>query len=288
MHTKTISTHDVAVAHVYDSSGLRIEPRPDKRSRWEARLAQTWGHGTRGEWSVDLGCCKGCGCEIDTAPAVGTFAGHEIAFPSTVCEDCMTLVREHYDPQRREQTEATATPKWDQQCGERHKQVVMGEVRPAQIDWANYERVSGWLPEQGRGFILTGPPGCGKTSAYWALARNLELAGHAPIMLSSLELGRVLGEAGRDIRDVGWLYRCRVLMVDDLGKERASPGVASLLWEVMDKRLAKNLPVFLTTNFTGAELAARFGESHLGDAIRRRISELCRHVRFNKQEAKAA
>jgi hypothetical protein len=34
----------------------------------------------------------------------------------------------------------------------------------------------------------------------------------------------------------------------------------------------------VTTNFSGEELAGRFGEEHLGDAIRRRLSELCRVV----------
>lgn len=288
---KPISTAELEARHVSDATGLKIEAQAHKRSHWEARLVQTWGQGKRGEWLADLGVCKGCGCEIDASPTLMRYGEEAIPIPSTVCDDCMVLVREHYDPARDERAEenATATPKWDQNCGERHKAVVLGEARPPQIDWASYERVMQWTPADGRGLVLTGTPGTGKSSAFWALARKLEAEGFGPITLSSLELGRVLGEAGRDIRDVGWLYRCRVLMIDDLGKERASPGVASLLWEVLDKRLASNLPVILTTNFTGAELAARFGEEHLGDAIRRRISELCRQVRFKgSEEAKAA
>lgn len=290
MPQKPISTAEVESRHVQDATGLKIETLAHKRSRWETRLVGTWGQGKRGEWSSELGICKGCGCEIDATPAVAEVLGAPIAIPTTVCDDCMILVREHYDPLRDQRAEdnATATPKWDANCGARHKAVVLGEVRPPQVDWKAYERAIAWTPADGRGLVLTGAPGTGKTSAFWALARSLEAAGHGPITLSSLELGRVLGEAGRDIRDVGWLYRCRVLMVDDLGKERASPGVASLLWEVLDKRLASNLPVILTTNFTGAELAARFGEQHLGDAIRRRISELCRQIRFAAEDAKAA
>ncbi len=277
---KPLSTADIEARHVQDSTGLKVKTQPHKRTRWESRLVGTWGQGSRGEWESTLGICKGCGCEIDTTPTRAEILGACIEIPTTVCDDCMTLVREHYDPHRRDEAEATATPKWDANCGARHKAVVLGEVRPPQINWTAYERAIAWTPAAGRGLVLTGAPGTGKTSAFWALARTLELAGHGPITLGSLELGRVLGEAGRDIRDVGWLYRCRVLMIDDLGKERASPGVASLLWEVLDKRLASNLSLILTTNFTGAELAARFGEQHLGDAIRRRISELCRQIQF--------
>lgn len=285
---QTVSKHSIEVGHVYDAVGLRIEIRPDKRTRWENRLAATWGSGNRGEWAVTLGCCKGCGCEIDTTPTPMTFAGETVEFPSTVCEDCMALVREHYDPKRIEEVDATATPKWDQNCPERHKQVALGQVRPANIDWAAFERVTGWEPTNGRGLILTGAPGTGKTSALWLLARNLELAGVQPITIGSVELGRVLSEAARDIREVGWLYRCRVLLIDDLGKEKASPAMAALLWEVFDRRLSAGLPVIVTTNFDGDGLASRFAEKHLGDAIRRRISELCRHVHFATQQQKAA
>lgn len=288
MSMKPVSTHLIEVGNVHDAIGLRIEIRPDKRSRWENRLAATWGNGNRGEWAINLGICKGCACEIDTTPTPLRFGDETVEFPSTVCEECMALVREHYDPKRIEEAEATATPKWDANCPDRHKQVALGEVRPAQIDWAAFERVAGWEPTNGRGLILTGAPGTGKTSALWLLARNLELAGISPITIGSVELGRVLSEAARDIREVGWLYRCRVLLIDDLGKEKASPAMSALLWEVFDRRLSSNLPVIVTTNFTGEMFAARFGEKHLGDAIRRRISELCRHVHFNTQQQQKA
>lgn len=286
---RPISTGEVEARHVLDAVSLKIESNGLKRTNWEKRLVQTWGAGQKGEWSPESAICKGCACEIDASPAVRVFGGTEIAFPSTVCDDCMELVRAHYDPeQARPDDDATKTPKWDQNCGERHKQVVLGEIRPTSIDWASYERVRDWTPQEPRGLILTGIPGCGKSSAYWALARKLEEDGLGPITLSSVDLARTLAEAGRDIKDVGWLYRCRVLMVDDLGKERASPAVASLLWEVLDRRLAANLPVIFTTNFDGDGLAARFGESHLGDSIRRRIAELCRVVKFRNVNEKAA
>lgn len=283
MKPKPLTTHEIEVRTVYDACGLTIEPTPHKRSQLHQRLAATWGNGQRGQWSAELGICKVCACEIDATPAQATFAGETIAFPSTTCRDCMEIVREHYNPEQQEtESDATSTPLWDSKCPERHKQVTLGGARPDRIDWIAYEKVIGWTPNDGRGLILTGLPGTGKTSAFWTLARNLERDGSGPITLGSVELGRVLADAAKDIREVGWLYRCRVLMVDDLGKERASPGVAALLWEVLDRRLSANLPVVLTTNFDGKTLAARFSEEHLGDSIRRRISELCRQVQFGK------
>jgi len=290
MKPKPLTIEEVEARHVYDSCGLTIETNAFKRTPLEKKLVTTWGGGLRGEWSAEAGLCKVCACEIDASPTVLQFGGSEIAMPSTVCPSCMVMVRESYDPYRdtRQEADATATPKWDANCPARHKQVVLGEVKPDRIDWSAYNRAIQWTPSDGRGLILMGAPGTGKTSAFWAISRALEAGGHSPITLGSLELGRALAEAAKDIREVGWLYRCRVLMVDDLGKERASPGVAALLWEVLDRRLSANLPCIFTTNFDGPGLAARFSEAHLGDAVRRRISELCRRAQFGAVVEQAA
>lgn len=278
------TVHEVAARHVRAATSLEINPNPAHRTRWERTLAATWGKGDRGEWEVGLGICKGCAREIDSTPTCAEVLGLTVAIPSTVCDECMVEVREHYDPAgTAEAAEPTATPRWDANCPPRHRQVALGEVRPVKIDWAAFDRVRAWRPDQAKGLALVGEPGTGKTSAFWALARELELAGVAPICIGSVELGRVLAEAARDIREVAWLYRCRVLMIDDLGKERPTPAASSLLWEVLDRRNSHGLPIIITTNFAGEQIEARFGEEHLGGAIRRRLNELCSKVTFSPQ-----
>ena len=69
-------------------------------------------------------------------------------------------------------------------------------------------------------------------------------------------------------------------MIDDLGKEKLTPSVASLLWEVLDRRYGLGHPLVLTTQFSGAQLEQRFGEEHLGQSIRRRLNEVCFTVPF--------
>lgn len=268
-------------AAVMRATSLRIGNEPQYRRPWEQQLAHTWGSGNRGEW--EQGLCKGCACSIDASPTTAEVFGETFTIPSTVCESCMVLVREFYGTGESAEPSESPTPKWDEKCPERLKPVVLREVRPSCIDWGALERVTAWNPQE-KGMALMGDEGSGKTTAMWMLFHRLETEGVAPILLGSLEMGRILGEAARDIKAVGWMSRCRVLMIDDLGKERASPGVASLFWEVLNERYNRRLPVIVSSRFTGPEFVARFGEQHLGEDIRRRMNALCAPVMFRLQE----
>lgn len=271
----------VEARNVEEATGLKINAEPVRRTPWEKMLCETWGGGNRGEWAH--GFCKGCGRDgIDTQPTPMSLMGQVIELPSTVCDDCMELVRAHYAVGDMPE-QVTETPKWDERCPERLKEVVMGNVKPSAIDWAAYERATSWTPKESKGLALMGDQGSGKTTAMWALFRELEKSGANPILLGSLEMGRILGEAARDIKEVTWMYRCRVLMIDDLGKERASPGVASLFWEVLNERYNRRLPIIVSSRFTGEEFEKRFAEEHLGQDIRRRMNALCAPVRFTVQ-----
>ena len=271
----------IEARNVEHATGLKyVNPDQSKRTPWEKQLVHTWGNGDRGEW--EHGICKGCGVEIDSSPACVQVSGATFEFPSTACEPCMELARPFYTQVGAEEI-VSATPKWDERCPERLKPVILCELRPKAVDWDAYTRATDWTPLESKGLALIGDQGSGKTTALWALFRELEKQGVNPILLGSLEMGRILGEAARDIKAVSWMHRCRVLMIDDLGKERASPGVASLFWEVLNERYNKNLPIIVSSRFSGEEFEARFGEEHLGQDIRRRMNELCRPIRFTVQ-----
>jgi hypothetical protein len=284
--TKPTPLGTVEARNVEDATGLKITIEPHKRDNWEKQLVHFWGKGDRGEWS--MGMCKGCGCHVEQsdAPAVEVL-GARFEMPATVCDECMVLVREHHSIERKEEN-VSATPKWEEKCPDRLKPIITSGLRPAMIDWTAFNRVVEWEPDAPKGMALMGDEGSGKTSAIWALFRKLELGGLNPILLGSLEMGRILGEAARDIKAVTWMYRCRVLMIDDLGKERASPGVSSLFWEVLNERYNRNLPVIVTSRFTGEEFVERFGEKHLGEDIRRRMNALCVGIPFKIQKGAVA
>lgn len=263
--------------NVRDATGLEIAILQHKRTQWECRLVSTWGAGDRPEW--DHGICKGCGCAVDDQPTTVSIAETSLTLRATCCEPCMDLVRVHYGTERGDVNESE-TPKWDQHCPPRLRQAIEQRMRPPGANMEAIERVAAWRPDQPKGLAIMGNEGSGKSLALWTLYRELERAQMNPFAISGVELGRQLSKAARDINDVRWLARARVLLVDDFGKERATPAVGALLWEVLDERYNHNLPLIFTTRFTGDELTERFGEKYLGDDIRRRLNAICRAVNF--------
>lgn len=282
------SIGEIEARNVYRCTSLVIRSEPRKRDAFERALAQTWGSSEASEWESGQGRCKVCGTAIDDTPTVVFVAGADLTLPCNVCDDCMEIVRDHYSQHGEEPDEITTTPNWDRDCPPRFRDAVLADELPPRVDRDANARVMRWDSASMRGPLMTGAPGTGKTTTFWALARKLEQAGHSPKCLSSVELGRILSNAAKDIREVSWLYNSRVLMIDDLGKEKLTPSVASLLWEVLDRRYGLGHPLVLTTQFSGSQLEQRFGEEHLGQSIRRRLNEVCFTVPFAAQATDAA
>ena len=64
----------------------------------------------------------------------------------------------------------------------------------------------------------------------------------------------------------------QVLLLDDLGKGRLSPAAEELLYDLLDKRSERKLPVIWTANAVQGELHQMLSNDR-GDAIIRRLSE---------------
>lgn len=278
----------LAADHTLTATGLTISSVPAHRTQWERRLAATWGDNTRPSWQVGQPICRGCGTAIDATPSEHLICGAAYSLPVSVCENCMGLVRLHYGGEQVQDAQSSGTPSWDEKCPPRIRDCITGRM-PEVVDIRALERVVSWRPNSygAKGLALKGPSGSGKTTAYWCLARALESEGRTPVTITAVELGRILSKAARDIEAVDWLCGCAVLMVDDLGKEKSTPAMAALLWEVLDKRYGRGLPMVITTRFSGAELRGRFGEESLGDDICRRLNELCIGVNFRLPEQRA-
>lgn len=131
------------------------------------------------------------------------------------------------------------------------------------------------LEQPGTLLVLSGPPGCGKTtaSALWLLdlvsdAGNWSgaLFAYSPLWVTAARLSRW---PRYDERAMASLLSATHLVVDDLGAEFVDAGGSylTLVDELVNERYNARRPTVLTTNLQSADFKARYGE-RIADRVR--------------------
>lgn len=135
--------------------------------------------------------------------------------------------------------------------------------------------------ESGRGLVLVGPSGVGKTRCMWELVKAL--AGVEVKIFSCVQFGQELSVHYREETAEEWLVqlgsKTPVLMLDDLGKLKMTERVEAELFGIIDSRYANMLPIIATTQITPADLTDSAGSSR-GAAMVRRLIDSCDIVQF--------
>jgi hypothetical protein len=236
----------------------------------EMRMIRTWGDGTK-VWEVGL--CRICGqaiseAENDEAPG----------YPATVCKACAPLSEAHYRDGI--QTVTPEDSRFEDECPRLFRSMLLDELEPHYVDSEAYRTVVDWRPDSGSGLIIVGDSGTGKTLALWGLKRELMKQDIRCDLYGAVELSRELSRHAKDLDVALHLWKTKVLMIDDMGKEPITPAASALFWELVDRRYQNMVPTIITTRFSGKAFEDRFREPALGHDIRRRIKDTCRPVQF--------
>lgn len=137
------------------------------------------------------------------------------------------------------------------------------------------------------GVYMSGGTGLGKTHLSLAIADAVIKKGHSVIYGSAPELLRVLereyfGKSDEDTMDT--LTKCDLLILDDLGAEMEKPLYTSLVYELVNARISRNLPMVVSSNLSVTELQQRYHDRicsrlfsfemlmFIGADVRRKIS----------------
>lgn len=117
---------------------------------------------------------------------------------------------------------------------------------------------------RGYGLFMIGGTGLGKTHLSLAIANALIKRGFSVIYGSTPELLRKLqkeqfsrGEKSGD-DTMMLLTDCDLLILDDLGAENSSEYTASLLYEIINARQSRSLPMIINTNLDENDLKQRY------------------------------
>jgi hypothetical protein len=147
------------------------------------------------------------------------------------------------------------------------------------------ETAKNWAPNVGKGNLLIhGTTRTGKSRTAWYICKRLH---PFPVVthLSMRELEFLLAEGyknGTWHRIVNHWCTLPLLFIDDLGKEKTTEKIGSILFQVIDERTANKLPTIITTNHNGSALEARFVEPETGAAFVARLREFFDLISANK------
>ena len=142
--------------------------------------------------------------------------------------------------------------------------------------------------DDGRGLYIHGDVGTGKTYLASALARMFILSGYSVVLTTTLamleDIQDTYGKEASSLDAVLRFASSDVLILDDLGKESASPWSASMLFQIINYRYEAMRPIIVTSQYDLASLEkriARQGERESARAIVSRLGQMCHMLRLS-------
>ena len=217
--------------------------------------------------------CESCGCEFPNGDV--KFNGRVI-YSQRNCDDCcLKWKQEELDRPQRERKELSLA---------RFKLMI-----PPIYHETDLNKLSGILRscyEKGvkspLGLGIVGRAGAGKTRAAVMILKKAQDAGQDTFYVAATDLA--LHSANQfaespTIKDIAisTLKLCKtsdLLMIDDLGKGRMTDRAESTLYDILEYRTSRMLPVIWTSNSDAKGMRLMFS-SDRGDAIIRRLTEFC-------------
>lgn len=138
---------------------------------------------------------------------------------------------------------------------------------------------------KGDGLYIHGRVGSGKTTAVSALARAFVYSGYSVVLTTTINMLDDIKasytnpqHAGRGIDAFGC---CDLLFLDDLGKENANSWAMTTLFQVINYRYERLLPMVATSQYAPKDIQgrlARAGERETAEAICSRMHQMLRPV----------
>lgn len=181
-----------------------------------------------------------------------------------------------------------------QEALERQKRICFAETNMQNWTFENDDRKNPKLSDammnyvnnftefkkDGKGLLIYGTVGTGKTYFAACIANRLVDAGYSVLMTNFARLAnQIQGMFDGKQAFIDSLNRYTLLIIDDLGAERKSEFMQETVFNIVDARYRSGLPFIITTNLTAEEIKKPqdVGYSRIYD----RILERCHPVKVD-------
>ena len=139
--------------------------------------------------------------------------------------------------------------------------------------------------EQGKGLLLYGDVGRGKTYGAASVANALLDKGNTVLMTDFTAIESIVSKIWDKQEYYNALNRFSLLIIDDLGVEKKTEYTSQIVQAVINTRYNAGLPLIITTNLTGEELQSP--QDMVYKRIFSRLYEMCIPVKVEGKDRRA-
>jgi len=203
-----------------------------------------------------------------------------------ICNDCWTHEDETDFQERkkaRDDEYEEQNRKWREKQWLRICPPLYRDTDPSRLPQKQLEQAMAW--EYGpKGLLFHGPTGIGKTRIAWQVLKKLNDSNKVIRAFDSTDFVNQCSSKFMDGTGVAWidgLIKAPMFFIDDLGNEPSGERGAGEIFHIIKRRGEEMLPVIITTNSVGQELAGKLrGPEDRGSALVRRLREFCTPIAF--------
>ena len=193
------------------------------------------------------------------------------------CDKCSALAVERREVEKIKQQASEKRAAWEKICPP-----IYRDTDPDRIDQRCLMAASQWDITGSRGLGMLGSTGIGKTRAAFIALRRAFDADKSCRAISHNAFTRTVQTAfsgdGSEREDakalLDALQRCKVLLIDDVGKPPPTERADAELEELVEVRTCNMKPILWSANGSAGWLIKRMGHDR-GEPLVRRLSEFC-------------
>lgn len=241
------------------------------------------------------GVCRSCGRQA----AQIEYQGHLV--PGVYCQECREAIERQIACEDRERQQAI-----ERAYKDRTRQLFEQSNLGAKFERATFENwkkrpgteeafmtcrkwAREWPHQNGRGVVISGPTGSGKTHLAAAvthvlLERGVEVIFQSvPDLLLKIRSTFNRGSEVSEEQIIRRLVDAELVVLDDLGAEKMTDWTETTLYNLIDQRYRHERPAIITTNLGLNELGGRIGPRTMD-----RLAESYTHIKLDTNSYRRA